>query len=272
MINESESISEGKNSTNFFPFNPLDVDYFLIENLNNILNPPKTEQNPIEISNYKEKQEIKNETKSNKTEIIKEFVAGSNKKNGGKNIGRKRKANKNYQDSNSKNLNDKSHNKFRSDNLRSKINGHFLKFTVDISNVILDFNEFDEKFCKFENNVVKSLKKDYLSKLKNLEIKEILTSPELCNKKKENLNVIIKNKVINNSIVNKFLSQKYIELFRNIYYISKRNINMANFGIDSTIILPKNVKMYKNLKEKKENKDDEEYLKCLENFVIKNYF
>ena len=68
------------------------------------------------------------------------------------------------------------------------------------------------------------------------------------------------------------LSQNYLNLFKTIYYKSERNINLENYGLNININLPKNkVKMYKDLLEKKNNKQSPEYITELDEFVKKRF-
>ena len=68
------------------------------------------------------------------------------------------------------------------------------------------------------------------------------------------------------------LSETYIDLFRNIYYKSERNINLKKYGLDKIIELPKyKVQMFSDLIEKFNKKEDQKYIERLNDYVKKKF-
>ena len=168
----------------------------------------------------------------------------------------------------------KTHDRNSTDNMLIKVNGHFISFIVEYVNAILDIFDIEEKFKKIGFKYKANMNTKIFALLKNSNIEEILKQnitskfrnhPSDYNKK------IIENIINKNPIINKLLSQKYINLFIDVYYKSKRNINLNNYGLNINIILPKNIKMYKNLLEKDDIKQCPEYIMKLNKFV-KQYF
>ena len=166
-----------------------------------------------------------------------------------KKSGRKRKR----ENENGKNY----HTKFAYDNIIRKIQVHFLNFLVSFINEILKHYEFKQKFFNIDYNIKKDIKKENIENLKSLEIGEILCkdiSKKYKNQYKED--VKINNKiyleVIKNDNIRKILSEKYINIFKNIYYKNKRDLN--DYGLN--IKLSNDVKTYKDLL-KKYNKDND---------------
>ena len=166
------------------------------------------------------------------------------------------------------------HDKYRTDNMFSKVHGHFISFITEYVNSILEILDYEDKFIKVNYKYKTRINKEYFTILKNSNIGEILiqdVSPKFKLQSK-NYNKIIYEKVINNPIISKLLSQNYLNLFKTIYYKSERNINLENYGLNININLPKNkVKMYKDLLEKKNNKKSPEYITELNEFVKKRF-
>ena len=166
-----------------------------------------------------------------------------------KKSGRKRKR----ENENGKNY----HTKFAYDNIIRKIQVHFLNFLVSFINEILKHYEFKQKFFNIDYNIKKDIKKENIENLKSLEIGEILCkdiSKKYKNQYKED--VKINNKIYlevnKNDNKRKILSEKYINIFKNIYYKNKRDLN--DYGLN--IKLSNDVKTYKDLL-KKYNKDND---------------
>ena len=158
----------------------------------------------------------------------------------------------------------KYHTKFAYDNIIRKIQVHFLNFLVSFINEILKHYEFKQKFFNIDYSIKKDIKKENVENLKSIEIGEILCkdiSKKYKNQYKED--VKINNKiyleVIKNDNIKKILSEKYINIFKNIYYKNKRDLN--DYGLN--IKLSNDVKTYKDLLKKynKEKDYKEEIIK-----------
>ena len=77
-------------------------------------------------------------------------------------------------------------------------------------------------------------------------------------------------KMKNNEIIKAFLSLKYIDYFKEIFYKNKRTIDLSKSGLKKTIFLSSKVILYEDIL-KGENKDDEKYKIRVEE-VIKSKF
>ena len=168
------------------------------------------------------------------------------------------------------------HDKYGNDNILRKIQVHFLSFIVHYANTVLIKFDFDEFFVKIDYKLKKAVNKVYISYLKGLTIGDILCwdiSPKFKIKEKEyNRNLYYK--AIKNQIIKNIFSEKYLSLFRDIYFENKRIINLTKYGLNDTIKLSeKKVQMYKELLEKNEENEDEnkrnKYINKLKNCINK---
>ena len=168
----------------------------------------------------------------------------------------------------------KCHDRNSPDNMLIKVNGHFITFIIDYVNTILDIFDFDEKFKKIDFQYKAKITTKNFALLKNSNIEEILKkniSSKFCNQPNDYNKKMVEKLININPIINKLFSQNYINLFTNVYFKSERIINLNNYGLNMNLILPKNVRMYKNLLEKEDIKQNPEYIKKLNKFVQK-YF
>ena len=185
-----------------------------------------------------------------------------------KKINKKRGRKEGYQISDEKKVNSKIHDKFSSDNLRTKIHGHFLTFIISFVNEILSCLGYDKKFYKLDYNLIKNINNSFFKELRNKKIGEIISweiSPKLT-KKKKNSNYNLYQDIKNDPILNKIFSQSYFSFFKIFYYPSNRKINLKKYGSNKEISLPENVKMLKDLLESCDNYD---YKKKILNYTIK---
>jgi hypothetical protein len=188
------------------------------------------------------------------------------------NLGRKK------QEIRAQNLeNEKCHDRFGKDNLKSKIQNHYISFIIDYVNYILLFLGYRKQFYKIS---YKDKIKMKFSSLKDKNIGEILqnnVSPSFdkvnCDENKKTFDEI-KDK----PGVKDLFSENYLDLFKNIYYKNKRYLNLSNYGKDINIYLPnKKIKMLEDLLEKENKKDgnvkiNKDYKEELIKAVEKNYF
>ena len=135
-----------------------------------------------------------------------------------KRVGRKRKGD---------HLNDeKVHTKYDKDNVHRKIQVNFITFLLSFINEILIHFGIKQKFLKIEYKNIKDVTKEKVENLKTTEIGQILSqdiSPKyqtLYDKNKD-FNCKLYLKVIKNESIKKILSEKYINIFRNLYYKNK---------------------------------------------------
>ena len=166
--------------------------------------------------------------------------------------------------------NEKCHDRFGKDNLKSKIRNHYISFIIDYVNYILLFLGYRKQFYKIS---YKDKIKMKFSSLKDKNIGEILqnnVSPSFvkvnCDENKKTFD-----EIKDEPGVKDLFSENYLDLFRNIYYKNKRYLNLSNYGKDINIYLPnKRIKMFEDLLEK-ENKKDGNVNKIRENKINKDY-
>lgn len=224
---------------------------------NTLFNFPEINSEPNE-SNIIDKFTIPNNTISFDLRLKKESLKMRNLK------GRKKKRMKSEE---------KYHDRESEDNMLRKVNGHYISFIKDYSNTILEVFEFGEQFENIDYQYKTKINKKNFPLLKKRNIGDILNqdiSPKL-RKHPRDHNKKIFEKFKNNPFINKLFSQNYIYLFNSVYYKSERNINLKDYGLNVNILLPKKVKMFKDLLEKGDNNQSPQYLKKLKTFV-KNEF
>lgn len=153
----------------------------------------------------------------------------------------------------SSNYNGKYHSKYDIDNIRTKIQVHFLNFIVKFFNEIIHDNlGIKEYFLKFGYSYKQKVKKEYVEFIKKLTIGEIFENFQISKKYKINFDSEVqKEKLVllrKNSSLNKLLNMKYLNLF-NIYYNGNQPLKF--FQIDNEkITLLKEAKSFSDLIEK----------------------
>lgn len=127
-------------------------------------------------------------------------------------------------------------------------------------------------FHKINYHFKSNIKKEYMKLAESTKIKEII-SPSLDlyeNINYENKNLLIMKKIesLNNPILNKILNSDYLYFF-DIYYSSKRTINLIEGEFSIDLDLDKNIKLFNDLIEK--NKNDDKYIYNLKKFAALNF-
>lgn len=158
------------------------------------------------------------------------------------------------------------------DNNLRKIHINFITFIVYYINVILNQLNYKERFYNLSYSFKKRINKMILEDLKSQTIKDIISNT-ISKKYKninKNINYEIVSKIESENLLNKILSEKYIDLFKKVYFKNNRCIDLRKYGHNKIIILPKYIKMYKELLIKNEKKDKNIKKKFEE--CIKQYF
>lgn len=167
--------------------------------------------------------------------------------------------------------NGKYHDKSRNDNILRKINGHFLNFTIKFINEVLKYfnitsNNKNDEFYDINGKYKKLINRTNFSSISNKMISELLTL-ENNNKftiKNHNKDLLNKIKNINNEIINKILSKKYIDIFKEVFYLNKKEIIYEGLKL----VLPITFEDF--LKDIKANEDNLYKMRIEE--VIKKYY
>ena len=212
-------------------------------------------------------------------EIIKAIeVNNPNKKSNNNNdspLNKKRIRSRNKNPENNR-IKKKKHDKFAKDNIKRKIQVHYIKFLRDLLNHIIkevlkeniEFKPLDYQFImKIDKNSFLSIKSKSLGTI----FKE---NPSPKFKDYEQKNIEIYNEIINKSeILKNILDKLYLE-FINIYYKNTRKINLRKYGLDKDIILPNNIKFYEDLikmNETDSSSDNEFYINKIEKIIKKEF-
>lgn len=173
------------------------------------------------------------------------------------------------------------HGKSARDNIKTKIQVHYLKFLVQLLNEILNEIIYKDKkiecfyFYPLKYLFSKNISKNSFEKLKNTSIGDIFkenTSTKFRNPKKSN--IIVYNEVIKqNDKIKNILDQKYLDFFH-LYYLNIKQINLCKFGINQTIYLS-SVECYEDLLKKEKNRknyiNDDTYFEKIEKCIKKDF-
>ena len=186
----------------------------------------------------------------------------------------------------------KSHDKYDRDNIKRKVQVHFLKFLVNFINksileIIKKYNNFNIndndknfidkiQFKPLDYNFSKNITSASFNSLKSKNIKEIFkenTSPKF---KKYNNKDIYNNIIEINKDIELLLNSTYLEFFK-VFYESQSIINLRKYGFDLDINLD-DIKKFDAFCEEQEKDDNfEQYIKrmndCIKrDFIIKKVF
>ena len=144
--------------------------------------------------------------------------------------------------------------KFDYDNILSKVEVHFTNFINDYLNFFIDTfddgKKITERFIKISHECMNNKSKVKFNEIIQKKVVEVISQdisskfkyyPKDYNKKLcERLEKEI-------PIMKKILEQNYLTLFKNVYFPSKRDINLDKiYGINKIIHLPKEIKMFKD--------------------------
>ena len=197
------------------------------------------------------------------------------KKDGNKNLGRKRD-----KDKNSVNKSQKLHDNTGSDNLLNKIQVHAINSIGDIANSILDFfnHKEEERFLNTSAQIKKKINKKEFKEIKEQKLYKILTidiSKKFRKIPKDhnetlynNLKEKSKEDPIYEVLIN-FLDQDFLTFFKTVYHKKIRSINLHIKGRDELVPLSDKVQLYEDKIKKFE---DEEYKKLYKKCINDYYF
>ena len=171
------------------------------------------------------------------------------------------------------------HNFDSNDNLQRKIQVHYLTFIVSFANDLLQKLNYKQRFknldyhfkIKIDKISTKSLKNNCIGKIiSNNSISEKYTKIKFEERKIHNRKIY--KQIIGNKIIKKILSEKYLDIFRKIYFKSEKRIDLEEYGLSQIINLSNNVKMFKDLLLKDtQNLSNNIYNKNLYNCIKKNF-
>lgn len=166
------------------------------------------------------------------------------------------------------------HDKNSYDNILRKIQVHYLSFIKSYINEILDNLGFNVNFVDINYNEKRIINKKKVSLLKTLNIGEILCQKISKKyrkqfKENENKNNTIFEEVNKNKIISDILSQNYLRLFNDVYYINNKFIDQNGLHFE----LSEKAKTFEDLlKKNKANNINDSYRRKIEEVVKKNFF
>jgi hypothetical protein len=173
----------------------------------------------------------------------------------------------------SKNEDKKNHDKFSADNIKRKIQVHYLSFIISFINDILKSLGFREKFYNLSYKFKHVVNKEQLTKLKSSNIGEIVSNRISTRYIRigENFNSNLYKKFETNKVLGKIFGMNYLIFFRRFYMKNDKNVDLRIFGIDKEITLSKTTKTYYELLENLKKEEDEIYIKKVNECLNKNY-
>lgn len=161
--------------------------------------------------------------------------------------------------------------KFEKDNVLMKIQCHYMTFIIKFINNILEYFNYDpkERFKDIKYSYKKNIKKSNFISLKGKKLYEIITNEVSKKIKEPNLlfNLNLYEKLKNDEIIRSILNENYLNLFKNVYHKSDRNVDLRPYGIDVIIPLSETIEMYNDIEQK-----DKDYINILNKYVNKIYF
>jgi len=174
------------------------------------------------------------------------------------------------------NIGEKCHDKNSYDNILRKIQVKFISFIRDYANAILQQTFYNVKFLKINYKFKKTVNKSSIKVIKNSTIGNILCkkiSEKYKNINKEKNKEIFEMYIETNPELKQIFSETYINLFKNIYFLGKRQISLKINGENITISL-NGIKMFDDFLNQigKEEKKNIEYINRIKKCVQDNFF
>ena len=157
----------------------------------------------------------------------------------------------------------RSHNKYSKDNIKRKIQVHYLKFLRNLLNQIINQilkNNCNIKFYPLNHHFTQKIDKDSFKSIKNKSLGNIFKdNVSQKYKEYESLNIDVYNKVTSEStIIKNILDKPYLEFIR-VYYFNNVKINLSKYGLNKNIILSKDTQFFEDLIKIKESQEDINY-------------
>ena len=171
-------------------------------------------------------------------------------------------------------IRDKCHDKNSYDNILRKIQVKFISFIIEYANAILK-TFCNSKFLKIDYQFKKKVNKSSFKEIKNQKISEILCQ-EISKKykriNKETNRIIVELYIETNPELKQIFSETYENLFKNIYYLGKREIILKING-ENRIISLYGIEMFKDLLNKidKEDAENIKYINRIKKCVQDNF-
>jgi hypothetical protein len=161
------------------------------------------------------------------------------------------------------------HDKFSEDNLRRKIQVHFMSFIISFINDILKQLGHQQQFNKLSYDFKKNVTNSFFEELKTKKISDIICNNISKKYKKENLdfNQKLYENLKGKEVLKDLFDVNYLVFFKNIYY--EKNITFLNSLSEKKIVLSSQIKTFEDLKQTV--KKDNDYVEKLNLYVEENF-
>lgn len=217
FMNSYDNFSYIFDSCSFFAMNQNDLNNWD----NNVINPIYEDNQNEKYVQSSDKEISIVIDKNENSNLMDNTNDNANNRNDTKNMLRKKRK-KNY------------HNKFSPDNIVIKLNVYIMNFIIILINEIL--NKLEKHIGDFRyinGKEKKKINQCNISTIKDYTIKHILHFDNSLKYKDKNHNRELINKILNidNSSLQKILNMKYIDIFKNYYYINKKDIIIEDLKI-----------------------------------------
>lgn len=163
--------------------------------------------------------------------------------------------------------------KYQRDNILTKNQVHYLTYIIIFLNLSLKAFNIKEEFKQLNYDLKKKVDFEFFIQLQNKTLAEIISmdiSPK--NKKfKANYNQLLC-ETIENKVIQKILKQNYLDFFKNVYYPSKKWINLKDFGNEKDLyIVLDDAKKQITYKDKVKSFKENYYAERYDQFVREHY-
>ena len=280
FVNESEELNGNEKKPIFSISNSKEI---LFSNIKEIINAEWVKEDNNESNEnlyFIQTAENNNKNKNNKKEKELKFTVIKQTESSEFLKKKRRRGRVKEMRNNSKEKEEKTHDKNTSDNLLKKIQVHYLSFIVNYLNDILKNLKYKQKFLNLDYNFKRNVKKEFVAKLKTKTIGEIISNKISVKYKNQDkfVNQKLYQTIKKNEVLRKILDENYTLLFRKIYFKNKNKINLSEFGINKEITFSPGIKMFKDLFKNKQQKEiNDKYIfninKCVrQNFLSDVYF
>lgn len=161
------------------------------------------------------------------------------------------------------------HDKFFEDNLRRKIQVHFMSCIISFINDILKQLGHIQQFNKLSYDFKKKVTNSFFEELKTKKISDIICNNISKKYKKENFdfNQKLYENLKDKEVLKDLFDVNYLVFFKNIYY--EKNINFLNSLSEKKIDLSSHIKTFEDLKQSV--KKDNDYVEKLNLYVEENF-
>ena len=167
------------------------------------------------------------------------------------------------------------HSEFKNDNKMAKIQVSYFSFLIAFLNAIMKLLNINYYFIELNGKQKSNINQKYRDCLNKKTIKEIILETPISGrfKKDQYYNAIQYNQLVKDgqSIILDIMEKNFLFFF-DIYFNNVKKFNLGSFGLKSfEVELPKNVKFFNDLLNKRKSDDFERYKKEMEKCAKNNF-